>query len=551
MTTAVEQSMWAHLADLLEQRNNEEQRTEEIEAGPPTWADEAVTSETFDPQAYLDSFGDKLDTTAGRLAYTEGDPLLFGLVYLRNHLRSVVDGSLTMADAHLDWGRQALHWTEPPLEPGLDRNAQIAPRETGKSTWWFLVLPMWAAAHGHLRFIAAFAHSGTQAEMHLNSFRRELARNRLLREDFPPLCRPARKPNGRTTADNIQMLVTDSGFFFTARGIDSANLGMKVDELRPDCLLFDDIEPDEAKYSPELARKRLGTVIDSVLAMNLRARVIIVGTVTMPGSIVHQLVRAAAGEEPERWVTEQHFTAHHHHPILVRDDGTERSLWPAKWPLPYLNSIRHTRSYLKNFANDPMGADGGYWVAEDFRYGAVEGITGQILSVDPAVTTKRTSDFTGLAIVSYAPGRSDLDESGRRTQIPSRCVVEGAWEVRLTGDPLRTHILGLLARWPRVRALLVEVNQGGENWAAILHDLPVRLLTVHQTVKKEVRAANVLNHYQRGRVLHAEKLVRLEEQMVSFPRAPHDDMVDAVGAAVERLLAAPTKAGKTETVYPR
>jgi len=80
------------------------------------------------------------------------------------------------------------------------------------------------------------------------------------------------------------------------------------------------------------------------------------------------------------------------------------------------------------------------------------------------------------------------------------------------------------------------VNQGGELWHRIFWGLPVRVKTIHQSVKKELRAADVLDHYQRGRVFHAEGLSELEAQQVAFPNAPHDDMVDAVGSGVAYFL---------------
>jgi predicted phage terminase large subunit-like protein len=76
-------------------------------------------------------------------------------------------------------------------------------------------------------------------------------------------------------------------------------------------------------------------------------------------------------------------------------------------------------------------------------------------------------------------------------------------------------------------------------WEQILHTLPVKLRRVHQSDSKEVRAARVLNFYQRGRVIHAKPLRELEEQMCAFPKAPHDDMLDSVVSAVERFLNPP------------
>jgi phage terminase large subunit-like protein len=120
--------------------------------------------------------------------------------------------------------------------------------------------------------------------------------------------------------------------------------------------------------------------------------------------------------------------------------------------------------------------------------------------------------------------------------------------VRLVGEALRAQVLKVLAAFPRIRAIIVEGNQGGENWHAILHDMPVRVVVVWSEEKKEVRAANLLELYQHNppRVLHPEPgaVVALEQQMASFPRGK-DDMVDAVGSVCLRVLGKPPKKGQT------
>jgi phage terminase large subunit-like protein len=404
----------------------------------------------------------------------------------------------------------------------------------GKSTWWFLILPTWAAAHGHVKFAAAFAMAAGPAQTHLATFKREIDTNELLRQDFPRLCTAAKRPSGANVADTQAMYMAESGFVFAARGIDSSNLGMKVGEQRPDLILCDDIEPDESSYSPELARKRRTTLVDSILPLNVYARVVISGTVTMPGSIVHQLVKHGRGVETAEWVREEGFRAHYTPPIVKRDDGSERSVWPAKWPLSYLKEIEHTRSFAKNYANDPMGADGDLWTPDDFRYPGDEGldpVTHMMLSIDPAVTAKRSSDFTGLGVVSWSARHQ-------------RCTVHAATAVKIQPGPLlRDKVLALLDEFPQIGLILIEVNQGQDTWRAIFHDMPVKVKTVNQTEPKFTRAEGVLNHYQRGRVIHARRLRELEEQQCAFPKAPHDDLVDCVGSAIRRFIpVAPKKA---------
>jgi predicted phage terminase large subunit-like protein len=207
-------------------------------------------------------------------------------------------------------------------------------------------------------------------------------------------------------------------------------------------------------------------------------------------------------------------------------------MWPGKWPIGYLLEIRHTRSYAKNMANDPLAADGALWTPEDFRYpdeAGADPVTHMMLSIDPATTAKKSSDFTGLAVVAWSTQRQ-------------RCTVHAALALKVRPGPeLRDRVLALLDEFPRIGLILIEVNQGGDTWQAILHDMPVKVKTVSQSENKFVRAEGVLAHYERGRVLHARKLPDLEQQMCTFPKGPNDDMVDAVGSAVRRFIPAVKK----------
>lgn len=469
-----------------------------------------------------------------RRRVTKADPLLFALLYLRHHLRDDA-GRITLSEVHLEWVERAKGWMQPVHEPMSDRHSETAPRETGKSTWWFTLLPMWAAAHGWVRFAAAFANTPEQAETHLATFKSELDNNALIRHDYPELVEPKTRGRGTTTADRVSMYHARSGFVFAARGIDTATLGLKVGTARPDLLILDDIEPHEARYSASMMTKRLDTVVSAILPLNVRAHVVIVGTVTMAGSIVHQLVKSAQGipldPVDEAWIIEQRIVAHHYPAIVIGDDGARRSVWPEKWSLDFLESIEHTRTYAKNYANDPRGADGDYWTLDDIKTGDLPGVTRVLVSVDPAVTTKGSSDYTGLAVIGWQPPPRD------KPNAPGKCIVLEVKQVRKIGAALRLEVLDLLSKH-NGGLVYVEVNQGGELWGTVFHSMPVKVKTVHQTESKETRAADVLDHYQRDRVLHAEgaDLRDYEGQLVAFPRAPHDDMVDAAGSGIRYFL---------------
>lgn len=422
---------------------------------------------------------------------------------------------------------------------------------TKNSTWAFKILPLWAAAHGHLEFIAAFSSSASQAQTHLAGFKRQLDTNVRLREDFPDLCSPAKRPSGNNVADSQEMYYAKSRFSFAARGLDSEVLGL-VDPLnrRPDGILLDDIEPDESNYSVYLKRKRLSTIIDTIFPMNEQAHVMLIGTVTMPESIVHELVKTqTTNDRPPDWITAERFKVHYIRPIIAEDDGTERSVWPtnSKWSLEYLQSIRHTHSFKKNLDNQPVGVDGQYWSESDFRYGDVEA-TRVLLQIDPAVTSKRNADYTALAVVAYEPGAV---AGNKGVEYFPRCAVRHIEGVRLPPAKLRDRVLRILERFPEIGAVRIEVNQGGDTWKSVFHDLPVQLAVHTETIPKKTRAEHLLNHYQRERVLHVKSFPGLEEQMVSFPHVLNDDLIDAVGAAVQYFLAPKTKARGRSLNYVR
>lgn len=473
-----------------------------------------------------------LEVSEGRKALAETDPLLFALIYLPHHLKDAED-NITFAECHMDWVEIAKTWMNPTPKPRENRHAFLAPRATGKSTWWFTILPLWWAAFKYSNFVAAFADSGTQAELHLLTFKRELDENDLLRQDFPDLCEPKKKARGFVEGDSKNMRLCANGFIFMAKGIDSSSLGMKVGTRRPDTLLFDDIEPDESNYSLYQMEQRLITIQDAILPLNERANVCLSGTVTMAGSITHQLIKHNEGFVDEdntfAWVEEENFKVHHAKPILEDENGVRRSLWPEKWPLEYLESIEHTRNYQKNFLNNPMAVDSDYWSMEDFTYGELDFCSSTILSIDGAVTTSKESDYTGLAVVGFRP--ANKDSSGKRNPC---CVVKYARAVKLKGNPLRSLVMSILDSFPEIRAILVETNQGGDMWLDTLHGLPVKIYTVHNKEKKESRAGRLLNLYQMSppRVIHEKKFPALEEQMVNFPKGSNDDLVDAVGNAV-------------------
>lgn len=473
-----------------------------------------------------------LSIAEGRRELTRNDPLLFAAVYFPHHLKDPA-GHMTLCDFHLDLLEWAQVWRQPAGQMKAHRDCFIAPRGSGKSTWVFTLLPMWAGAHGHKSFIAAFSDSEAQAIGHLHTFKMELETNELLRQDFPEFVEPAKSTNaGRALMHNRNQIKQGNGFTFMAKGADSAALGMKTGQTRPDVLLFDDIEPGESNYSPYEAGKRRETLLADLFPLNYWAVVGIVGTTTMPNSIIDQ-IRKVGEQNREydadpalfresldhelRWVVDENINTHYW-PAIIEIDGIEQSLWPERFTFEQLQADRHTRQFAKNMMNRPVSLDGGYWTDEDIDVDFPEGAWGNtILSVDPAVTTAKKSDYTGLAVLSRGPDK--------------KIYVRHAEQVKLSSDALKERVEALVETYG-VGLVFVESNQGGDLWKQVFKGIPCRLRMVRSTEKKEIRAAQAFDHYRKGQVKHTAHFPALEEQMLAFPKTPHDDVLDAVVAGV-------------------
>jgi len=477
-----------------------------------------------------------LESSEGRRLLTHNDPLLFAAVYLPHKLKTPANPDISLNQFHLDICEYAKSWMLPLGKPAAHRDVFIAPRSCGKSTWIFHILPIWAAAHGHKRYIVAFSDSEDQAMGWLRNFKMELDANELLQQDYPELCDLYKKTErSKAYMDNRNATQRANGFIFQAKGVDSAILGANIGGIRPEVILFDDIEPPEANYGATELRKRKNTILTTHFYLNTHAIVAFVGTTTMPNSLIDQMRKVGEAydyycsdvDEPDtdtfktmidpelHWVVNENIRAHYYPAVITDDQGNEHSLWPEVWPLAEWDSMRGTREFMMNMMNRPVSGEQGYWQDDDIELDTAD-YGNTVLSIDPAVTTARRSDYSAFAVVSRA----------NRKLYVRHC--EG---IKADSDALRARAIELVEQYG-VGVVLIETNQGGDLWQQVFKDIGARVRFVNQRVKKEVRIAQAADFYKKKRVLHTRHFAQLEEQMLAYPNVQHDDLVDAVATAV-------------------
>lgn len=458
-----------------------------------------------------------------RRRVTRDNPIAFAILYLRPYLEDSLTRRISFSPLHTTLAEHAKAW----VVPGAHRSAWAAPRDAGKSIWFFLVLPLWALAHGHRRYFLAFAATAPQALGHLQNLRAELDSNDLLLSDFPEL-RPVRNRAERVTLPDGAI---------EAVGLDQTTLGKRDRDARPDLMLGDDLEPAPARYTPDAKARVLEQIGTALLPMNTRAAVALVGTVNAVGSLLHDVVRATqgrtgAGADRGSWVDGYGFTPHAF-PAIV-DEGTEweRSLWPSRWSLEELRGMREAQPlhFALNYGLDPSSEQTQkWWTEKSFTYDSRVVTDWRIASVDGAVTEGTSSDTTALAILAVT-GHGNA----------RRVYVEHAEHGRWSRAELRARLWAYQEMYPKtLKTWTFDVGQGGNMWRELIDPTPpgveVRPYTCEGT--KRHRAERLCDDYNRRAVIHTGRLEEAEAEMLAWhEKAKADNLIDAIGGGVRLAL---------------
>lgn len=448
-----------------------------------------------------------------RVGVTVDSPINFGLTYFGGHLQNQETGLISFSPLHLDMCACALGWRD----PGPQRDAWIAPRRSGKSVWQTLILPLWALAHGHRKFWLIFSYVDRQAQIHLRNALKELQSNALLLADFPGLV-----PLNR----GGEMVQLAGGTSIAARGMAGTNLGIRSGATRPDLMTSDDIEPGENENSPDKVSANRSRLVNSILPMNNRSAVAVVGTVTMHDSLTHDFVHHAKKRPGKgEWVGRQRFTVHHY-PAL---DRKGRSLWPQTWSADDLAAIRAAdeHEYALNYECDPTPPkDQTYWTEGQFQFDSRFPVAARFLHIDVAVTTRETSDFTVMALIAVdASQRRALVERVEWGHMTVPQMRELVWDIC---DPLEVK--------PDVR---VESNQGGDTWNDSLAPWPVGVSYECKSSQhnKITRIRQGHRHFVRRAVWLPWPMPELQQELIGWhPRAKRDDIPDAISGGLERAF---------------
>lgn len=361
-------------------------------------------------------------------------------------------------------------------------------------------------ARARRRFVLYVCDTQEQANDHVGNIA-GLLESSYLEMAYPELGQRALTKYGNVKGWRRNRLRTASGLTIDALGLDTAARGVKVDEFRPDLIVFDDI--DNEKDGPGQVERKIIDVTQKLLpAGDSSLAVLVIQNIPNPEGVVARL--AGIADESADFLRPRVVSGPI--PALVdatyepREDGGHDIVHGL--PTWEGQGLEQCQTYVNKFGLTAFRAEaqhetdargGGMFDHLTYRHCRFEEVPwGQLAQVavwcDPAVTTTDNSD-------SQAVQADGLGDDGTVYRLRS-------WEERATPVAAIKVAAAFAIRFG-TRKVGIETDQGGDTWNS-----------VYKEAVEEVRADLALltaGLPVDGPAIYVQTLVEIDADQLVFP----------------------------------
>jgi predicted phage terminase large subunit-like protein len=468
--------------------------------------------------------------------------------FVQSCLQRKFDQPVKTPDCHLEW------WE---LCTGKDSHVAIAaPRKHAKSTAITFSYVLAAALFRTHQFIIICSDTEGQSTLFLGDIKQELIEN----EDIIALF----GVKGFLKLSETDIIVEmDDGYSFRimAKGAEQKLRGIKWSGKRPDLIVCDDMENDEATMNSDRREKFRRWFYGALLPCRANGgKVIIVGTILHMDSLLERLMPTlnapdTVSEELKDYSTRKvgmwkavKYRAH--------NEDFSSILWKEQWSKASLIAERQgfleqglADVYSREYLNYPIDESTAYFRREDFFPLNADDYAGNVSyysGADFAISTKERSDYTVIATVGVTTTGDLLVVDIRRGRWDSQDIIEEMFSVQKRYKP-ELFITETGAIEKAIGPFLRKQMQERGTY--------INLYPMTPTKDKVSRARSLQARMRSGGIRFnqdATWYLTLEDEMARFPKDRHDDQVDAlswIGLVIDKLLEAPTVDEQAEDEY--
>lgn len=399
--------------------------------------------------------------------------------------------------------------------------AWIMFRESAKTTFAKLFI-IWMICHNKRKYINIDSYDKENAERILFDVAFELVNNKRLRADYGTLFSKERGIND-VKQNRINNFITENGIRVEAHSTQESVRGRIHLNQRPDFLLADDIETNKTKESKAYTRQVRDHISEALAGMAPNGCILYLGNyITEHGNIQYLIDRAK--NDPYLKILN----------VPVVQDG--KPTWEGKYALTdeeakKLDKVsiedkkRQLGSYVFSYEmmNQPVDEANSLF-KKDYLQTATEQEVEQLntdcfITIDPAISTKDSADFTGVTI-NYVSDQNKWYIKTLSLKLSPKDLVDKIFELYSFFKP---SVIG------------IEETSFTITLKPYLDDemrrrsvfLPIKALK-HGGNKKEDRIRSIIPRWESKSIYLVGDNHELLEQMRAFPHSAYDDVLDSL-----------------------
>jgi predicted phage terminase large subunit-like protein len=219
----------------------------------------------------------------------------------------------------------------------------------------------------------------------------------------------------------------------------------------------------------------------------------------------------------------------------IQSDGT--LLFPERLTHEFLENARRTQGiwiFANQYQNEIVPSGQTPFLKEWIKYyDKIPDKVHTFAFIDPALSEQDGSDYTALVVISVDEDKNWYVKSANRYRINPTQVVELAFRVCKEQKIMCLGIEDVAYQKALIYMIAEEMRRRGEI-------IPVKGIHPGTDRTKEQRILGLVPRFEWGYTYLNKGLYDLELELLTFPRAKHDDLLDAL-SSLESIVYYPSK----------
>ena len=409
------------------------------------------------------------------------------------------------------------------LNDVIRETAWIAFRESAKTSI-AKAFVMYSIAYKKFLYINVDSFDKENAERILFDIVIEMQTNPRIKSDFGELFTKLSDETSKTQK-RVNNFVCNNGVRVEAHSTQESVRGRIHGHQRPDFLLLDDFETNRTKESKAYTQQVIGHINEFMAGLDSKAKVIYLGNyITEFGSIQTLIDRSRVDDKLRVRL------------ISAIDGGVPT--WPAKYCLTDHEAQVYGKVSLEDkkkqlgsqvfsveMLNSPIDEDSQEFFRHWFKPYSFEEISRKnyrkFVTIDTAISKKdsENADSTGI-VCNWVDNDNNWYLKAKAVKVNPKELINLIFAY---------HDQGFERIGVEETVYLDAIKPFFDDEMAKRNKYPRIIPLKHQGIKKEQRIRGLIPKYEAGQIYHLTgECVELEEELIRFPKAPHDDISDAL-----------------------